>query len=263
VNTDVDADGVALAGGRTSGARRVGASVRKPRTTSTPAVHALLAHLDAAGFDGAPRPRWFDAECQDLTFLPGDTVGEVRPWPEWVWSDSLLGDVGSWMRRLHDHTAAYTPPTDAVWFSGHSWRPGLVIGHQDAAPWNVVTRKGRLAGFVDWDAAGPSSRERDLAFSALTWVPLFTPAFAGTLGHTDTEGRARRLHLLLDAYGYDGDRVRFPAHVADRARLQATIIRRLAGTGNPTYVAMEPLATEFDDVAAHLTSTTDETFGTT
>ena len=263
MSTDADHDGVALAGGRTSGARRVGASVRKPRTTSTPAVHALLTHLDSVGFDGAPRPRWFDAEDQVLTFLPGDTIGERTPWPEWVWSDALLGEVGSWMRRLHDHTAAYTPPSDAVWFSGRSWRPGLVIGHQDAAPWNVVTREGRLVGFVDWDGAAPSSRERDLAFTALTWVPLFTPAFAETLGLTGTDDRARRLHLLLDAYGYDGDRARFPAHVADRARLQATIIRRLAGTGNPTYVAMEPLAAECDGVVAHLTSTTDETFRTT
>jgi hypothetical protein len=34
----------------------------------------------------------------------------------------------------------------------------------------------RLIGFFDWDIAGPSSREFDLAFSVLPWLPLTSPS---------------------------------------------------------------------------------------
>jgi phosphotransferase family enzyme len=246
-------EGSELLGGRTTGARRLGDTVRKPLAASTPAVHALLDHLAAAGFAGAPRAHGVDDQGrQVLGFLPGETVGERMPWPDWVWSETLLVDVGRWLRRLHDLTATFVPPPDAVWFTGHSWQPGLVIGHQDAAPWNAVAAQGRLVGFVDWDAAAPSSRERDLAFTALTWVPLLTPAFAARLGAPAADGRSRRLHLLLDAYDLDGDRAGFADHVVDRARLQATVIRGLAATGDPVHTAMLPMADLLDEAAANL-----------
>ena len=59
-----------------------------------------------------------------------------------------------------------------------SARTGLLIAHLDASPWNAVWADGALAGFVDWDTASPSRREDDLAFSALTWVPLLTAEVA-------------------------------------------------------------------------------------
>src|SRR5437763_1005776 len=47
----------ALAGGNVADAvARVGNTVRKPSGYWTPAVEALLAHLEAGGFTGAPRP---------------------------------------------------------------------------------------------------------------------------------------------------------------------------------------------------------------
>jgi len=55
-------------------------------------------------------------------------------------------------------------------------RPGLIAGHQDAAPYTAVVDGERLAGFCDWDIAGPSPREWDLAFSMLPWVPLASPS---------------------------------------------------------------------------------------
>ncbi len=247
------AEGADLVGGRTTGARLVGDTIRKPCSASTPAVHAVLSYLAERGVEGVPRPCGVDdQDRQVLTFLPGDTVGDRLPWPDWVWSPALIDDVGRWLRRLHDQTAGFVPPPDAVWFSGHPWRPGLIIGHHDAAPWNAVVRQGRLVGFIDWDTAGPSSRERDLALTALTWVPLVPPEFAAILGFTATEQRARRLQLLLDAYGYTGDRALFAGHVADRARLQATLIRLLADHDDPVYTAMLPMAATMDAAARHV-----------
>src|SRR5215813_6750985 len=87
-------------------------------------------------------------------------------------------------------------------FDGAPWRPGLVIAHLDASRWNAVWAGGGLAGFAGWDTASPSRREDDLAFSALTWVPLLTAEIAGHAGFCDAADRRRRFHLLLDAYGY-------------------------------------------------------------
>jgi hypothetical protein len=242
-----------LPGGRTTGATRVGDTVRKPTRPWTPSVRAVLDHLEAVGFEGAPRALGVDDQGhQVLTYLPGDTVGERRPWPDWVWSDTALVQVGTWLRQLHDATADFVPPESAVWFAGQSWRPGVIIGHHDAAPYNVVWCGERLVGFVDWDIAGPSSRAHDLAFVALSWVPLQARRVAAEQGFGALSDRARRLHLLLDAYRYDGDRAAFGTAVSNRARVNAAVIRRLAEAGDPIYVAMRPLAADMEEAASEV-----------
>ena len=187
-----------------------------------------------------------------LSYLPGETIGDRMPWPAWASADSMLVQVGQWLRRLHDLTADFRPPADERWFIGSVMRPGLVVGHQDAAPYNAVVDGERLVGFCDWDIAGPSSREWDLAFSMLPWVPLASPSpgpsdapgpsAAGGAGGPDAGERSRRSHLLLDAYGFEGDRQVFGSVVPQRARRQAGVIRRQAAAGDPACVALLPIA---------------------
>jgi phosphotransferase family enzyme len=236
-----------LAGGRTSvGVVRIGQTVHRPVRRWTPTVHAVLRHLERAGFSQAPRVLGFDdAGREVLTCLEGETAGEA-PWPAWVSSDEALVQVGSWLRRLHDATGDFVPPEGAEWFAGQRWRPGLVIGHHDAAPYNAIWRQGRLVGFVDWDVAGPSSREFDLAFSALMWVPLLVPGSAWPMAGSPVEERHRRLHLLLDAYGYAEDRSALREAVASRARRNAEVIRRLADDGDPVFQALKDQAADLD-----------------
>jgi thiamine kinase-like enzyme len=166
-----------------------------------------------------------------------------------VYSDTALTQVAVWLRRLHDTTEAYAPQPGAVWMAGQSWHSGLVIGHNDAAPYNAVWCDGRLAGFVDWDTAGPSSRDTDLAFAALWWVPLHARHVAAHVGFDAFDDRRRRLHLFLDAYGYTADRLPFGAAVAARARLNATVLRRLAANGEPTYTALLPMTADLETAA--------------
>lgn len=239
-----------LGGGKTVGAVRVGDAIHRRSQPWTPAVHTVLRHLEAAGFDGAPRVLGFDERGREvLTHMPGETVGDRLPWPEWTRSEAALTQVGAWLRRLHDATVTFVPPEGATWFAGQMWRPGLVIGHHDAAPYNAVWRDGRVVGFFDWDTAGPSSREFDLAFAALTWVPLHARRVVEAQGFTAFDDRSRRLHMLLDAYGHDGDRSAFGATVAARARVNAAGIHRLAAGGDPVYVALLPMTADLEQAA--------------
>jgi phosphotransferase family enzyme len=242
-----------LPGGRSFGAVRVDDEVRRPPQAWTTTVHTVLRHLEDTGFDGAPRARGFDDQGRErLTFLPGQTLGETSPWPDWVRSDEALRQVGAWLRRLHDATETFRPAEGAVWFTRRPWQPGLLIGHLDASPWNAVWTDQALVGFVDWDTASPSRREDDLAFSALTWVPLLPVELAEQVGFADPADRHRRLHLLLDAYGYTGDRAAIRDAIIGRVERNVAVIRQLAEGGEPTFQRMLPWAADLERSGAEV-----------
>jgi hypothetical protein len=248
-----------LPGGRSFGAVRVDDEVRRPPQPWTATVHTVLRHLEHAGFDEAPRALGFDDQGRErLTFLAGETLGDQGPWPDWVRSDDALRQVGVWLRRLHDTTTTYRPGDDAVWFTRREWQPELPINHLDAAPWNAVWADGSLVGFVDWDTAGPSEREGDLAFSALTWVPLLTAGIASPAGFDDPADRRRRFHLLLDAYGYPGDRTAVRDAIAGRVERNVEVIRELAATGEPTFQRMLPWAADLERSGAEVAALPDD-----
>jgi Phosphotransferase enzyme family len=247
-----------LPGGNIHGAVRIGGVVHKPASPWTPTVHALLRHLERAGVDGIPRALGFDEQGrQMLSYLPGEVIGDRVPWPDWVYADSALVQVGQWVRRVHDATASFTPPEDERWFSGRTMRPGLIVGHQDAAPYNAVMDGDKLVGFFDWDEASPSPREFDLAFTALLWVPLTAPE-PGDSGTHEVTDRSRRLHLLLDAYRYDADRQAFGPVIAERARRQAGVIRSMADAGDPATIALLPIAGRLEQSASYVEALPDE-----
>ncbi|MEU8243335.1 phosphotransferase [Actinoplanes missouriensis] len=223
-----------LPGGRTGGAVRLGDTVRRPAGPWTPAVTALLKHLEDAGFDGAPAPRGTDEQGREiLTLLPGETLGDELPWPAWTHSDETLWQVAQWLREYHAVVAGFEPPPDAVWRKGGAWEPGLIIGHNDAAPCNAVWSGERVTGFYGWDFAGPVTVEADLAFTVFAWVPLSAREVAAAEGFTAFADRPRRLRLMLDAYGWRGDTSLIVRETRDRISASIHDIRRLAVAGDP------------------------------
>jgi Ser/Thr protein kinase RdoA (MazF antagonist) len=248
-----------LPGGNTVGAVLIGDVVHKRASPWTPTVHALLRHLEDAGVDGVPRALGFDDQGREmLTYLPGETIGDSVAWPAWAFADSTLTQVGQWLRRIHDATADFTPPADERWFAGRTMQPGWIVGHQDAAPFNAAMNGDRLVGFFDWDTAGPSTPDYDLAFSALSWVPLCAPSADEQSDFHDLTDRSRRLHLLLDAYGYDSDRHTFRAVIAQRARRQASVIRSMAEAGDPAAIALLPIAGRLERSASDVEALPDD-----
>ncbi|MGH3972196.1 MAG: hypothetical protein ACRDS9_02560 [Pseudonocardiaceae bacterium] len=231
-----------------SGAVLVDSTVRRPTGPWTPAVHALLRHLEGHGFHGVPRVLGIDEQGREmLTYLPGTTVGDARPWPKWVYSHDALGQVGRWLRRYHNAVTDFVPPSDAQWWPPRRWQPGDIIMHNDSGPYNAVweeypgadgraganTAAGDLIGFFDWDYAAPSSALRDLAFVAFSWVPLYARDVAAADGFADFADRPRRLRHFLDAYGHQGniDTVLDAMKVEITAR--AAEFQQLAAAGDP------------------------------
>ncbi|WP_231635238.1 phosphotransferase [Luteipulveratus halotolerans] len=159
--------GVRLPGGNVGGAWLVGDTVRRTTGPWSPAVHALLQHLEDRGLGGVPRFLGHDDLGREvLTYLPGRVVDVDHD----ELTDAQLVDMVAWTRRLHDALAGFEHPGP--------WRfPGpdapTTLGHNDIAPYNVCFESDRLAGVFDWDLAGPTTALLELGMLAWTAVPLF------------------------------------------------------------------------------------------
>ncbi len=188
-----------LAGGNVSEVVRVGGTVRRGAGPWTPAVHALLDHLAAVGFSGAPRAYGYDEAGREvLDYLPGEVAH--YPLPGFARTDDSLCELGRLLRRFHDVTAGFVPPDGASWYFP-VLEPNEVICHGDVAPYNCVFRDGRPVAFIDFDTAHPGPRVWDVAYAAFRFVPLMAPGSPD--GSVSLGEQCRRLRLLCDAYGLE------------------------------------------------------------
>jgi hypothetical protein len=200
-------------GGRTAVVRRNGVVIRETGPWGR-SVHSLLKHLHEAGFAGAPRVvgDGFDELGREvLTYVEGEVI---NPAP---WSDQAIHELGCLIRRLHDATASFQPPPDAFWrpWFGRTIGTRDIIGHCDAAPWNVVSRNGKPVALIDWEAAGPVDRMTEIAMVAWSNAQLYDDDVAAMNGLPEGRHRMRQVRIFADAYGLSTD---------DRHRLADRII---------------------------------------
>src|SRR5947207_5806371 len=81
---------IPLLGGNTSTVVRVGDTVRRNAGPWTPAVHALLRHLEYIGFTGAPHALGIDERGREvLSYLDGE-CGEYPLAAHWVTEEALV-----------------------------------------------------------------------------------------------------------------------------------------------------------------------------
>lgn len=65
--------------------------------------------------------------------------------------------LGRMLKELHQATASFVPPADAVWRPWFGRRLGQpsIIGHCDTGAWNIIARDGMPMALIDWEEAGP------------------------------------------------------------------------------------------------------------
>ncbi|WP_184841632.1 phosphotransferase [Allocatelliglobosispora scoriae] len=227
---------IPLRGGNVSTVVRVGDTVRRNVGPWTPAVHALLRHLELSGFTGSPRALGMDTQGREvLSYLSGE-CGEYPLKPHWV-TDEALVTVATMLRMFHDAQAGFRQPMGSVWRSFGPPPPDAeVICHHDAAPHNVIWRPDGTLAMIDFDLASPGSRIYDVSYAAWTWVPLFSDRDSVTLGWHRPD-RPRRLRLFADAYGLiPRDRHRLVRTIRKRIVDHVEGIRRMAASGDPAFV---------------------------
>jgi aminoglycoside phosphotransferase (APT) family kinase protein len=226
-----------LEGGNVSTVVRVGDTVRRSTGPWTPAVHDLLRHLEAVGFEYSPRVLGTDAAGREvLTFIEGETLGATSPWPRWAWSDATLDQAMAILREYHEAVRAYRPEGASRWrmWSGDAGE-GDIICHNDFAPYNLVRRDGRIVGVIDWDLAAPGAPAWDLAFAAWAFAPI--SADADPLDASAPIRIGRRIVRAREAYGLeaaDG----FVALIKARMRASIDGIRARADAGDAAFRAL-------------------------
>ncbi|MGW3042415.1 phosphotransferase [Kitasatospora sp. NPDC001159] len=179
--------------------RRIGETIRRPVGEWTPAVHALLTHLETVGFTRAPRVLGIDGTEEALSLVHGEPA--FSPWPSALRSTTGISELGQWLRDYHDAVQDFRPPCDARWQDQQDeWRPGMIIRHGDLGPWNSIWNGNRLAGFIDWDFAAPGHALDDLAQLAWYAVPLRPAEQQRRAPITGAHTLRSRLNALCTAY---------------------------------------------------------------
>lgn len=203
--------GIPLAGGQMTTVVKIDNTVHRTVGEWTPAVHQLLQHLEAVGFQGVPRVLGMDAEGREiLSFVDGDAgyFDATRTVPVNLWSDDVLVAAAAFLRRYHDATVGFVAQPGTHWQLSHpdlEWHE--VICHNDFAPWNSVFVDGTFHGIIDFDTAGPGPRIDDIAYAAYSFAPLFRPEKCPSVGLQTPPDYGHKLKLFCDAYGgeYCGD----------------------------------------------------------
>ncbi|MFF4340895.1 aminoglycoside phosphotransferase family protein [Kitasatospora sp. NPDC001540] len=215
---------------------RIGNTVHRPAGPWTPAVHGLLRHLEAVGYERAPRVLGFDGQGREvLTWIDGASGPDG--WAGVV-NDRGLIAFARLLREYHDAVADYRPAGTTRWSTGTAGPVGdEVICHGDFGPWNVVWRGGRPIGILDWDHARPARRLHDVAYALEYAVPFRDDAeCVRWLRHPRPPDRRRRLEVFAAAYGVTGTAGLVDAVIAVQEE-SVDAVRRLAEQGH------EPQAT--------------------
>lgn len=236
-------EGELLAGGigNAGAVVRIGDAVLRPAGPHHRAIHALLAHVRAAGFTGTPEVLGLEPDGRErLRFIPGAVA--IPPFPAWADDEGLLVSAAGLLRSFHDAQAGFVAPPGATWdgeMADPTPGPDPVICHTDPCLENLVVRDGVAVALLDLEFAAPGRRVWDVAALARYLGPMDPPEVVARAGRRPDLDPVRRLRLVVDAYGVEGEE---RAAVVDALGTQmeqgAAFVRRRVAAGEPAFVAM-------------------------
>jgi Phosphotransferase enzyme family len=228
--------------GVTPGIVRIGDTVRRPVRPFTATIQAYLTHLRQAGFTAAPAPLGIDDQGREvLSFIPGDVPHE--PLPAKTAGDEVLAALARLIRELHEASAGWTPPPDAVWggiprTAATAAPPPVdgepeLVSHRDYCPGNVVFRNGLPAALIDFDLAKPTTRLYDIANALWWWAPLCDPQDRAP-AFTDLD-IPHRTAVFADAYGMTAQQRQALVPLAVRMVHRFHLTTRAAADADPVF----------------------------
>lgn len=148
---------IELSGGNASGVVvRVGASVRKPASASTPVVMRYMEFLRRRGVPVPAHYGFDELGRQNLEYIDGTLAMDCTEFggPE-------LRRAGAMVREIHDASAEFRWKQSDQFCTPIAAPDQQLMCHNDLAPWNLML--GDQWVFIDWDSTAPSTRLWDLA----------------------------------------------------------------------------------------------------
>jgi aminoglycoside phosphotransferase (APT) family kinase protein len=224
-------------------------TVTRPVGPQSRTVHEFLRHLRTKGLDCVPEPLSLSDETETLRYIDGESGGDG--WKN-QHDEHGLRSAARLLRRIHDASADWVPPDDAVFDAPPMSAGGEVFVHGDPGPWNFVWRDGEAIALIDWDFLHRASRLDDVAYALLWFAPMRDDRSSLDWHHFPrVPDRRARIEAFLDAYGIPAD---FDVADAVIRRRQATIehVRFLADQGQEpqkTWVAEGSLEAEAAEIA--------------
>lgn len=202
-----DEEEISLSGGNTSGrVVRIGNTVRKTTSASSPTIHRLLKYLESQGFDYSPRFLGIDEKNREiLSYIDGRCEISALAWC----SRTVLESAALMLKEMHDLTAGFQVADSDQWaYTYPDASRHEVVCHNDSGLYNLVIKNDQCNGIIDFDLAGPGPRLRDIAYAAYWLVPLSMHADDMRAYTTaDIENGSARLKLFCKTYGIESDAV--------------------------------------------------------
>lgn len=218
--------------------RRVGDTVERPAKSGSAAVAALLEHLEAKRFAGAPRHLGFGPPgLERLSFVDGQVHSANLP--GWISAPECLRAVAGLLRSFHDAAADLS---DAVEFRPPLDPPAELAGHQpshgDLGYGNVVFDERHPLALIDFEFACRADVLLDLATLASQW-PLVARS-ADEVSDERHEQMLAGIRAAIHGYGATVEqRVRLPDALVLVEERAARWTRSMADAGHaPSQAAV-------------------------
>ena len=103
-----------------------------------------------------------DGETETLRFIEGESGADG--WKH-QHDEQGLRSAARLLRRIHDASADWVPPDDAVFAAPASRRRRRLRQCATPGPWNFVWRDGEAVALIDWDFLHRASRLSDVAYA--------------------------------------------------------------------------------------------------
>jgi hypothetical protein len=197
-----------------NGVIKIADTIRRPARRSSQTIQALLRHIEAQGFEGAPKALGFDDQGREvLSYLAGSA--EHYPWRAFVYSEDNLYNVARLLRAYHDATISFRKPDNANWLVAI---PGTaeVICHGDIGPYNTIYVNNEAVAFIDFETAAPGPRIWDVAFAIYRFARLCELSNIAKVSDAYLDKVAQRIRRFCDYYDLEA-----------RKSLLDTVLQRL------------------------------------